>query len=318
LKFSMHLRQMEYLAALDRERHFGRAAEACHISQSALSQALRSIEVEFGVPIVDRRQHGFHEFTREGELVLDWIRKVLANRQALVQEIDSTNSGRLSGNIRLGVIPVATPMVSMLTTPFHCAHPGVTISIRSMNFLEIDRCLERFEIDAGINYIGNAPANGLRNYVLYNEIYYLLVPRNHPLAQRDSISWREAGGLPLCLLTPEMQNRKIVDQMFEGAGIIPRVLIETNCAVTLCSHVRSEEWFTIVPQSFLYLMSEWVQPQAIPLVAPVATNPIGLVIPERSPLPPIVNAFVETVQSLNIEGELKKYAVPGPQTSSAA
>ena len=173
----MHLRQMEYLAALDRERHFGRAAEACHVSQSALSQALRSIEVEFGVPIVDRRQHGFHEFTREGELVLDWIRKVLANRHALVQEIDSTNSGRLTGNIRLGVIPVATPMVSLLTTAFHRAHPGVTISVRSMNFLEIDRCLERFEIEAGINYIGDAPTNGLRNYVLYNEIYYLLAPR---------------------------------------------------------------------------------------------------------------------------------------------
>jgi DNA-binding transcriptional LysR family regulator len=115
-----------------------------------------------------------------------------------------------------------------------------------------------------------------------------------------------------------MQNRKIIDQMFEGAGIIPRALIETNCAVTLCSLVRSEEWFTIVPQSFLYLLSEWVQPHAIPLVAPVATNPIGLVIPERYPLPPIVSAFVEIVQSLNIEGELKKYAVPHPQTSNAA
>ena len=106
--------------------------------------------------------------------------------------------------------------------------------------------------------------------------------------------------------------------MFEGAGVVPRAVIETNCAVTLCSHVRSEEWFTIVPQSFLYLLNDWVRLHAIPLVAPVATNPIELVIPERSPLPPIVNAFVETVQSLNIEGELKKYAVPCPHTSTAA
>lgn len=309
---------MEYLAALDRERHFGRAAEACHISQSALSQALRSIEMEFGVPIVDRRQHGFHEFTREGELVLEWIRKVLADRESLVQEIDTASSGKLSGTIRLGVIPVATPMVSMLTTAFHRYHPGVTISVRSMNFLEIDRGLERFDIEVGINYIGTAPTNGLRNYVLYNESYYLLAPKNHPLAQRGSISWREAGELPLCLLTPEMQNRRLIDQIFESVGIAPRALIETNCAVTLCSHVRSEQWFTIVPQSFLYLLSAWAQPHAVPLVAPVATNAIGLVIPERHPLPPIVSAFVETVQSLDIEGELRKHAAPPPQNITAA
>ena len=314
----MHLRQMEYLAALERERHFGRAADSCNISQSALSQALRSIELEFGVPIVDRRQHGFHNFTREGELVLAWIRQVLANREALVQEIDTASRGKLSGHIRLGVIPVATPMVSLLTTAFHRDHPGVTISVRSMNFLEIERQLEKFEIEVGINYIGPAPASGLRNYVLYNESYYLLAPKAHPLAQRGTISWSEAGTLPLCLLTPEMQNRKIIDQIFESVGVKPHALIETNCAVTLCSHVRSEQWFTIVPQSFLYLLSEWAQPHAVALVAPVASNAIGLVIPERHPLPPIVNAFVETVQSLNIEAELARHVVPHPQASTAA
>lgn len=313
----MHLRQMEYLVALDREKHFGRAAEACRISQPALSQALRSVEVEFGVPIVDRQPHGFHDFTREGKLILEWIRRMLAEHDVLVQKIDRVNSRGYSGHIRLGVIPVATPMVSLLTTAFYRAHPAVTVSVYSMNYLDIERGLEKFEIEVGINYIGAGAENSHRNYFLYDENYYLLAPKNHPLAQRDTISWREAAALPLCLLTPEMQNRKIVDQIFKDVGVAPLTVIQTNCAVTLCSHVRSEQWSTIVPQSFLYLLGEWAQLHAIPLVAPVATNAIGLVVGERHPMPPLIHAFVETVQSLDVNNELKKYIVPRPTNSAA-
>lgn len=311
----MHLRQLEYLAALAREGHFGRAAETCNISQPALSQALRNIETEFGVPIVDRRQQGFHGFTAEGELVLEWMRRVLAERDVLVQQIGGIRDSELSGHIRLGVIPVATPMVAMLTTAFNREHPGVTISIRSMTFMEIERGLEKFEIDVGINYVDGGSSTGLRTYVLYNESYYLLAPENHPLADRTTISWSEAGLLPLCLLTPDMQNRRIINHIFESVGVTPRTVIETDCAVTLCSHVRSGHWFTIVPQTFLYLLGGWARPRAITLVSPAATNAIGLLIPERNPLPPIIGAFVETVQSLVIDNELQKHV---PQLAAAS
>src|SRR5258708_8571199 len=310
----MHLRQLEYLAALAREGHFGRAAETCNISQPALSQALRSIETEFGFPIVDRRQHGFHGFTPEGELVLEWIRRVLSDRDILVQKISGIEKGELTGHIRLGVIPVATPMVAMLTTAFNRQHPGVTISIRSMTYMEIERGLERFEIDVGINYVDVGSSNGLRTYVLYNESYYLLAPENLPMAERSTISWSEAGTVPLCLLTPDMHNRRIINQILEGVGVIPRTVIETNCAVTLCSHVRSGHWYAIVPQTFLYLLGGWAQPRAVTLVSPVATNAIGLLIPERHPLPPIIGAFVETRQSRVMDDELRKQVprLPSP------
>jgi DNA-binding transcriptional LysR family regulator len=316
-EYGMHLRQLEYLAALERERHFGRAAEACNISQPALSQALRSIEAAFGVPIVDRRHQGFHGFTPEGELVLDWVRRVLAGHDTLTQQIGSVNAGDLGGHVRLGVIPVATPMVSMLTTAFHRRHPRVTIAIRSMNFMEIERSLEKFEIEVGVNYVDAGPATGLRTYMLYDESYYLLAPKNHPVGERSAISWSEAGALPLCLLTPDMQNRRIINQIFDDVGVSPRTVIETNCAVTLCSHVRSGQWFTIVPQTFFYLLGGWAEPRAIPLVAPVVTNPIGLFISERHPLPPVINAFVEVVQSLVIDSELRKH-VPEPALAGSA
>ncbi|MFJ8958540.1 LysR family transcriptional regulator [Lentzea sp. NPDC102401] len=82
----MLLRQLEYLVALARERHFGRAAEACHVSQPSLSAAISKLERELGVPIVSRGRR-FESLTPEGERVLLWAHRMLADRDALRQDL---------------------------------------------------------------------------------------------------------------------------------------------------------------------------------------------------------------------------------------
>jgi len=304
----MQIHYLEYLTTLARERHFGRAAKACNVSQPALSQAIRQIEASFGVPVIDRRSQGFHGFTQEGQRILDWARRMLADYQQLGQELSTLGEQGLSGHIRIGLIPVTTPMVSLLTTRFHRAQPGVTISILSQNFNDIHRRLERFELDVGISYLDADMPGNLRPYVLYRESYYLLAPASHPLAARKSIGWREAATLPLCLLTPDMLNRMIVNRIFEQVGTVARTVIETNCAVTLCSHVRSGQWFTIVPDSFFYLIGDWNRTVPIPLVEPTESNEIGLLVQERDPMPPITRAFVDVAQGISIGNELRKTA----------
>jgi len=304
----MQIHHLEYLTALAREKHFGRAARVCNVSQPALSQALRQIEASFGVPIIDRRSQGFHGFTPEGERVLEWARTVLAGYEHLGQEISSFGEQGLTGHIRLGLIPVTTPMVSLLTTAFHRAHPGVTISVLSHTFVEINRQLEQFALDVGLSYLDGTPLGTLRPYVLYRESYYLLAPASHPISARETITWQEASALPLCLLTPEFLNRLIVNRIFEEVGTSARTVIETNCAVALCSHVRSGQWFTIVPDSFFYLVGDWKRTVPVPLVEPVETNEIGLLIQERDPLPPLTRAFIEVAQGLSIGDELRKVA----------
>ncbi len=303
----MQLRQLRYLATLARERHFGRAAEICKVSQPALSQALRHIESTFGVAIVDRRNQGFRGLTPEGQRILDWARCVLADHDQLVQELSRMTNAGLSGHIRIGVIPVAMPMVSILTTAFNRIHPGVTISVMSLNFMEIARGLENFEIDVGINYLDCGPLKLLRPYALYEETYYLLAPASHPIASRPSVTWKEAGNLPLCLLSPDMQNRRILDRIFADAGVLPRTVIETNCALALCSHVRSDHWSAIVPHTFFYLIGGWSHMRAIPLIDPVASNAVGMLIAERDPLSLTAHAFIEVAQDLAVGTELRKY-----------
>lgn len=305
----MQLRQLEYLVILARERHFGAAARACGISQSALSQALRTVEQEFGAPIVIRRNQGFQAFTAEGERVLEWARSVLADHKTLIQQIAGAGPGSLSGHLRLGVIPVATPMVSLITSPFRRLYPDVTISLRSHNSGQILRGLERFELEAGITYLDHAEHTSLRPYVLYNETYHLLAPRAHPVAAQSSVTWREVADLPLCLLSPDMLNRVLLESIFQSAGVSPKTVIDTDCAMLLCSHVRSGEWFTIVPHSFFYVIDGWGGTKALPIVEPEATNTMGLLVAERSPMPPLINAFVEVLQTLDVAAELRKYVV---------
>src|ERR1044072_2239463 len=101
----MFIRQLEYLPALDRERHFGRAAAACHVSQPTLSTGIRGLERELGVPLV-RRGREFEALTPEGELILGWAQRALADLESLKQEASRLRGG-LEGALRIGAIPTA-------------------------------------------------------------------------------------------------------------------------------------------------------------------------------------------------------------------
>src|SRR5579875_651776 len=119
----MIIRQFEYLVALARERHFGRAAEACHVTQPTLSAAVRQLEEELGAPIIERG-HRFLGLTPQGKLALEHAQRVLAEVSDLRREIEALDKG-VAGRLRLGAIPTALPIVSHLTAPFAARYPRV-------------------------------------------------------------------------------------------------------------------------------------------------------------------------------------------------
>src|SRR5262245_25469336 len=97
---SMDIRQLQYLVALAREKHFTRAAQACNVSQPTLSGRIRQLEQELGVPIVERGQR-FHGLTPDGQRVLKWANAILDNWSALQQDIATlrNTSGALTGHL---------------------------------------------------------------------------------------------------------------------------------------------------------------------------------------------------------------------------
>ena len=286
--------KLELLLHLARERHFGKAAQAAGVSQPTLSSAVKSLEEQFGIVIVERGSR-FRGFTQEGERVLTWARQLTADVRTMKQELQA--SGRdLAGELRLGVVPTALPAITELTVPFRSAFSGVRFRISSLTSNQILQKLTDLEIDAGISYLNSEPVGQFRGVPLYEERYALLVPPNGPFEGRTSVSWREAGRLPLCQLSPDMQNRRLIDRHLRDAGAEPQCTVESNSMLLLYAHVRTGGWASIIPVRFA---EEFRRPgglHAIPLVEPDVRHVIGLILPDRETQTPLVTRFIKTAQ----------------------
>src|SRR5882724_2554705 len=196
--------KLEFLLALAQERHFGRAAETCGVSQPTLSAGIKQLEESLGVLLVQRGSR-FKSFTPEGERTLDWARRIVGDSRALKQEIDALKVG-LSGHLKIAAIPTTLAMVAEITTPYRERHPNVRFTILSRNSMEILGLLENLEIDAGITYLDNEPLGRVTAIPFYEEHYRLITSAEGWLGDREKVTWAEVGSVPLCLLTPDMQN----------------------------------------------------------------------------------------------------------------
>lgn len=290
----MDIRQLQYLVALAREKHFTRAAHACHVTQPTLSGRIRQLEQELGVPIVERGQR-FHGLTPDGERVLERAMVILDNWSALQQEIGALRSpsGALVGRAVLGVIPSALPSAAAITRSVQQRHPGIELTVLSQSSTEILRNLSEFAIDVGMTYLDNEPVEGMRVEAVYSETYCLLVRADHPLADAPSVTWADAGRLALCLLTPDMQNRRIIDRAFREAGVTPSPRLETNSMVSLCAHVSVMGLASIVPTHFLDVLGSVTALRAVPLGEPAVEHTVGLAAVNRDPVSPITAAVFE-------------------------
>src|SRR6201989_2189934 len=141
------LDKLDFILALAREQHFGRAAEACGVTQPTLSAGVKQLEEQMGVLLVNRGSR-FKGFTPEGERVLDWARRIVGDTRTMRAEINSVLHG-LTGRLRIAVIPTALTMVATLTTPYRERHPNVQFTIYSRTSIEILDLLENLEIDDG-------------------------------------------------------------------------------------------------------------------------------------------------------------------------
>jgi DNA-binding transcriptional LysR family regulator len=290
------LDKLEYLLALAREKNFGRAAETCGVTQPTFSAGIKQLEDTLGVMLVQRTSR-FLGFTAEGERVLDWARTIVADTRAMRAEVQTLKKG-LTGHLKIAAIPTALPMVSALTTPYRAKHPNVKFTILSRTSIDILQMVENLEVDAGLTYIDNEPLGRLRAVPLYNEQYRLLTSADSPLGDHDRVTWAEVGKIPLCLLTPDMQNRRIIDGLLHAAGNRPEPTLESNSMIVLFSHVRTGRWASVMPERLADTLGLTEKLRSIPIVEPEVVHQIGLVVPPREPMIPVVSALVAETSRL--------------------
>jgi len=298
----MLIRHLYYFIKLAEEKHFGRAAKACNIAQPTLSAAIRKLEEDLSAALIVRG-HRFLGLTPEGEKALEWGRQILLDYESLQKDLKG-NSG-LTGTMRLGVIPAAMPSVSVLSERVVANDPGVTIEIRSLTSRAIQVGLDTFEIDGGLTYLENEPLSNIRTIPLYRERYVFICRARHRFAARKSLGWQEAVSEPLCLLSDDMQNRRILDGIARAAGISIRPQVVSNSFLAVAAHVKSGSWCSIVPHTFFLLFGGDPDLVMIELKEPSQTQSLGLVLSDRTPQSPMASALIAAIAGFDMEAKFR-------------
>ncbi|MDO5662236.1 MAG: LysR family transcriptional regulator [Brachybacterium sp.] len=289
----MLLRQLEYFVAVARERHFARAAQSCRVSQPTLSDGLRKLEEELQVPLV-RRRHAFEGLTPEGERLVVWARRLLADRDALEMEATTMRSG-LQGRLSIGVVPSASTTVAGVLARFCDEHPLASVTIDTkLSTEEIVRRLDAFELDAGICYPFDAQP-GLTQQELYRETWTFLASDSLVSHQGDSMTWEEASRYPLAVLETSIHGVSAMTDAFATAGVQPEISIETDSVASLFALVNTGCWASVIPDRWATASGGTTHLTFIGLTDPQVQVPIVLALPGTQPQSPLVRALAESM-----------------------
>lgn len=181
----MNLRSLEYLVALAEHRHFGRAAEACFVSQPTLSAQIKKLEGELGVELVERSSRGLM-FTAAGDRIVERARVMLSEADG-IRAIARLSQDPEGGSIRLGVFPTLGPYLLPHVIPsVRVRYPRLELLLVEEKSEVLLRQLRDGRLDAALLAVPN-PHNGLHEEVLFDEDFLLAVPTGHRLAGADHV-----------------------------------------------------------------------------------------------------------------------------------
>lgn len=298
----MQTRLVEYFLALERERHFARAAAACNVTQPTLSTGITALEAQLGKRLIQRDRR-FAGLTPEGEAILPWARQVVAAAEGL-RHAAATARGPLRGEIRLGVIPAAMPAVGPLSEALRTRHPGVSTSVRSLTSRQIERDLAAFELDAGLTYLDFEPPAHTLSVSLYFE-RSLLVSAAQGVHIPDPLTWKDLAGLPLCLLNQGMQNRRILDARLAEHGLALHPWATADSYIALLALVQQGKLCSIIPDSHVALLEglAWARGHHLPDLG--QGSRVGLIVSDSTPLGPLAHAVLDVARAVSLTDAFK-------------
>ena len=272
----MFFRQLQYLLALSKEEHFGRAAERCNVSQPSLSTAIKQLELTLGGPVV-RRGRRFLGFTEEGHRVIEWAERIISQRDAMLIELSGMREN-FQGQLRLGAMPNSSPILPLFSHLISKKHPGVKVDIHFLGIEQTKIGLNNFSLDVGITYLQQGELKGLHSMPIYDERLSLLVPDTKKYAKLSAVTWKDAADLPLCLLDKSMHERKIIDDTFAKAGKEPTPCVTVSDSIlNLIFHVMFAGLVTVIPKHFVRMPGQFPGARAVDLIEPEISQEVGLV-----------------------------------------
>lgn len=290
------LDKLEMFIAVAKEGHFGRAATSIGITQPSLSAGIKQLEEQLGVQLIFRGSR-YGGLTPEGQATLVWARRIVGDARQLREEMRAKRHG-LAGQLRIAAIPTALTWAARLCHRFNVKHPKVRFTILSRTSVEILTMLDNLDVDAGISYLDNEPMGRVSTEPLYEERYMLVCTEDARFAGRETVRWAELADEQLCLLTPDMQNRRIINRNFAAMDVTPEAWIESNSTVVLMATVETGGWMTVLPEDAARFHARGKPLKLIPLSGPEPAHSVGLVAPWREPHTPVLQGLLREARRL--------------------
>lgn len=256
----MELRQLRYFLKAKELLNFTEAANHLHISQSTLSQQIKQLEDELGIPLFNRIGKRI-VLTEAGEVFSGYAQKSLLKSQEgllALRDLEKLKTGELTIGVTYGL---RSTLIKALIQFSH-TYPGVKINIVFGTTSELMEQLHHTELDFALTFAKGAREQLFSYIPLFTSPMTLVVSKNSDLARKDSISLKEIVGLPLAMPTKGYSTTKSVMEAFEKNALKPDILMEINDVAALLEVVKSGNWHTILAETTVIDQEELV---AIPI-----------------------------------------------------
>lgn len=275
MKAGPTLRQLEYLAAVAEHGHFGRAAQACLVTQSTLSASIKELEATLGTTLIER--------TKRTVVVTPLGRDIVARARAVLRGVDDlVDAARaagapLAGPLRLGVIPTIGPFLLPRVLPaLRAAHPGLRLYLREDATAPLLERLRGGDLDV-VLLAFPYPARGIATHVFAEDPLWLAFPRGHALAARERITRADLRGQELLLLE---EGHCLRDHALGACGLDEAARPDQFYATsleTLVQMVDNGLGLTVLPKMAIDAgITRGTRVEARPLAARAASRQIGL------------------------------------------
>jgi len=273
------LTQLEYLVAVDRERHFGRAAKACHVSQPSLSTQIQKLEEELNIIVFDRTRKPIFA-TDVGAQIVKQAQVVLKEHRRLLG-IASDAGGELTGSFELAVIPTLSPyLLPHFLSDFSRKYPNVNIRVNEYKTDDIIQKLEADELDAAILVTPLGHDRIIERHLFF-EPFYGYLGLGHPLSKKKTLGEKDLLGEDLWLLE---EGHCFRDQVLKvcsldrRSSVLGNVEFSSGSLETLKNLVRSSQGYTLLPElAVLGLSDEEKSKYVKRFQKPVPTREVSLV-----------------------------------------
>lgn len=306
----MTLQQLEYVLALEKTRHFVRAAELCGVTQPTLSAMIQKLEDELDCKIFDRSRNPI-EPTEIGLQIIRQAQEIVIQSNQLKETVQAQKE-KLSGSLNLAIIPTIAPyLLPQFISAFKCSYPTISLKVSEMHTSTIIEKLRLAEIDMAIL---STPLENpkILEVPLYYEKFAAYISPNELIYERSELS---ANDMPLDQLWVLEEGHCLRNQVFNFCNDKPQHIAtyEAGSIDTLIKIVDVNGGYTVIPELHIDLLTEKQKLNLRNIVNPEATREISVVIRHDFVREGLLNAVAECIKQIipahMLDARLKKFAI---------